>query len=66
MSTETKITCPNCGQEIDVNSVISHNLEEEFKKKYRGADPRERLVEDHNLIVEALSTYLGVAAPTLP
>jgi hypothetical protein len=34
MSNETKITCPNCGQEIDVNSVISHNLEEEFKKKY--------------------------------
>ncbi len=34
MSQETKITCPNCGQEIDVNSVISHNLEEEFKKKY--------------------------------
>jgi len=34
MSKETKITCPNCGQEIDVNSVISHNLEEEFKKKY--------------------------------
>ena len=34
MSNETKITCPNCGQEIDVNSVITHNLEEEFKKKY--------------------------------
>lgn len=34
MSNETKITCPNCGQEIDVNSVIAHNLEEEFKKKY--------------------------------
>ncbi len=34
MSNETKITCPNCGQEIDVNNVISHNLEEEFKKKY--------------------------------
>jgi len=34
MSNQTKITCPNCGQEIDVNSVISHSLEEEFKKKY--------------------------------
>ncbi|MEN9696743.1 MAG: hypothetical protein RLZ56_164 [Bacteroidota bacterium] len=34
MSNETKITCPNCGQEIDVNNVIAHNLEEEFKKKY--------------------------------
>jgi hypothetical protein len=34
MANETKISCPNCGQTIDVNNVIAHQLEEEFKKKY--------------------------------
>jgi hypothetical protein len=30
----TKITCPKCGTDIDVNSILSHQLEEEFKQKY--------------------------------
>jgi hypothetical protein len=34
MKNETKISCPNCGQEIDVNNVITHQLEEKYKKKY--------------------------------
>ena len=34
MTNETKINCPNCGQEIDVNNVIAHQLDEEYKKKY--------------------------------
>ena len=34
MTNETKISCPNCGYEIDVNNVIAHQLDEEYKKKY--------------------------------
>lgn len=34
MINETKINCPNCGQEIDVNNVIAHQLDDEYKKKY--------------------------------
>ncbi len=34
MSNETKIVCPNCGHEIDVNNVIAHQLDDEYKKKY--------------------------------
>lgn len=34
MTNETKINCPNCGQQIDVNNVIAHQLDEEYKKKY--------------------------------
>lgn len=34
MQNETKIKCPNCNTAIDVQDVISHQLEEEFKKKY--------------------------------
>lgn len=26
MSKKTKITCPNCGMEIDVQDIISHKL----------------------------------------
>jgi hypothetical protein len=37
MQKENKIICPNCGQEIDIEDVISHQLESkynsEFKKK---------------------------------
>lgn len=35
MSNESKITCPNCGEIIDVNHVIAHQLEEEIKLKYQ-------------------------------
>lgn len=34
MQDETKIKCPNCGTAIDVQDVLSHQLEEDFKKKY--------------------------------
>lgn len=34
MQNETKIKCPNCGTAIDVQDVLSHQLEEDFKKKY--------------------------------
>jgi hypothetical protein len=31
---DSKINCPNCGTAIDVNDILSHQLEEELKKKY--------------------------------
>lgn len=34
MEQETKIVCPNCGTEINVNEVLSHQLEDDLKKKY--------------------------------
>lgn len=30
----TQVKCPNCGTAIDVQNVLSHQLEEDFKKKY--------------------------------
>ncbi|HPQ45257.1 MAG TPA: DUF2130 domain-containing protein [Syntrophales bacterium] len=29
-----KITCPNCGHQIDVNDILYHQVEEELRKKY--------------------------------
>ncbi len=34
MEKETKIECPNCGTEINVNEILSHQLEDDLKKKY--------------------------------
>lgn len=33
MSTEASIKCPNCGTQIDVNEILYHQLENEFKQK---------------------------------
>ena len=34
MKNESKIKCPNCHTEIDVQDVLAHQLEAEFKKSY--------------------------------
>ncbi len=34
MEKETKIACPNCGTEIDVNNILYHQLESDLNKKY--------------------------------
>lgn len=34
MSNDNQIKCPNCGTSIDVQNILSHQLEEELKKKY--------------------------------
>jgi len=34
MDNNNKIICPHCGTAIDVNDVLSHQLEEQYKKKY--------------------------------
>ena len=31
---ESRIDCPNCGQEIDVNDILTHQVEERIKKSY--------------------------------
>lgn len=33
MNNQTKITCPNCGNEIDVKEILYHQLEDDLKKK---------------------------------
>lgn len=34
MNNQTKISCPNCGTEIDVQDILSHQLEEDLQKKF--------------------------------
>lgn len=32
---KSKIQCPNCKKEIDVNEILHHQVEEDFKKEYQ-------------------------------
>ncbi|MHA2040170.1 MAG: DUF2130 domain-containing protein [Promethearchaeota archaeon] len=38
----TKINCPNCGHEIDVNELLYHQLEDEVHKKYEDKLAKEK------------------------
>ncbi|MCG8573986.1 MAG: DUF2130 domain-containing protein [Flavobacteriales bacterium] len=42
MNKQTEISCPNCGESIDVNDVLTHQLEDELKKKYNHRLAEER------------------------
>jgi hypothetical protein len=43
MQKESKIKCPNCGTEIDVQNVLSHQLEEDIKRSYNAQLAEEKL-----------------------
>ncbi|MCP4456797.1 MAG: DUF2130 domain-containing protein [Cytophagales bacterium] len=42
MSNQTKISCPNCGTSIDVQDILSHQLEDEIKQKYQSQIAEEK------------------------
>ncbi len=42
MSNNNRIKCPNCGTSIDVQDVLTHQLEDEIQKKYAGQLEQEK------------------------
>jgi len=42
MSTETKIECPNCHTQIDVNSILYKQMQTELQAKFNLELERER------------------------
>ncbi len=52
MKKQTQITCPSCGTEIDVQDIISHQLEEDLKKEYNAkfADEKKRFETQEALL----------------
>lgn len=47
MSSSSQITCPNCKTPIDVNDVLSHQLEEQIRLKYQAENVRaQKLLEE--------------------
>ncbi|ADV51203.1 Protein of unknown function DUF2130 [Cellulophaga algicola DSM 14237] len=47
MNNETQIKCPNCGTSIDVQDILSHQLEEEIKQKYQSQIAEEKRKYQH-------------------
>jgi hypothetical protein len=42
MENKTQIKCPNCGTSIDVQDILSHQLEDEIKQKYQSQIAEEK------------------------
>jgi hypothetical protein len=42
MKESTQIKCPNCGTSIDVQDILSHQLEDEIKQKYQAQIAEEK------------------------
>lgn len=49
MERETKIECPKCGTEINVNEILYHQLEDDFKKRYTAQLAEEKKKYDAEL-----------------
>lgn len=52
---KSKINCPNCGTEIDVQDILSHQLEEEIKQRFQqeSAEMRRKVTEEQEALVKA-------------
>lgn len=42
MKDSTQINCPNCGESINVQNVLAHQLEDEIKRKYQSQITEEK------------------------
>jgi hypothetical protein len=49
MERETKIVCPNCGTEININEIVYHQLEDDLKKQYAAKLVEEKQKYDKEL-----------------
>ncbi|MDP2722661.1 MAG: DUF2130 domain-containing protein [Bacteroidales bacterium] len=59
MQNQSKITCPNCGNQIDVQDALSHQLEEEIKKEYtvRLAKEREAYEQQARILADEKAAF---------
>ena len=63
---ESRIECPNCGQQIDVNDLLYHQLESEIKKDYNAKlalqekqfSTRQKAIEDAQRAIDKAKTEL--------
>lgn len=53
MSNDRQIKCPNCGESIDVQDILAHQLEDELKQKYEAQLAKEK--EKYSKDIESLN-----------
>ncbi len=59
MKNETQIKCPNCGTSIDVQDILSHQLEDELKKKFNTqlAEEKRKFDKEHEILNKAKEEF---------
>jgi hypothetical protein len=59
MTKETQIKCPNCGTSIDVQDILSHQLEDELKKKFNAqlTEEKKKFEKEHEVLAKAKEEY---------
>jgi hypothetical protein len=59
MSNDNQIKCPNCGTSIDVQNILSHQLEEELKKKYNAqlTEEKKKYEKESELLAQAKEAF---------
>jgi len=59
MKNQTQINCPNCGESVDVQDILAHQLEEEFKQKYQSqlATEKKKYEEQEQNLKEAKEEF---------
>jgi hypothetical protein len=59
MTKETQIKCPNCGTSIDVQDILSHQLEDELKKKFNAqlTEEKKKFEKEHEILAKATEEF---------
>ncbi|QEC53846.1 DUF2130 domain-containing protein [Anseongella ginsenosidimutans] len=59
MTNTTQIKCPNCGTSVDVQDILSHQLEEEIRQKYQAqlASEKKRFEQEQEKLNEAKEAF---------
>ncbi|PWL32135.1 DUF2130 domain-containing protein [uncultured Roseivirga sp.] len=59
MSNNNQINCPNCGTAIDVQDILSHQLEEEIKQKYQAElnTAQQKFKAEQDLLAKAQADF---------
>lgn len=59
MTKETQIKCPNCGTTIDVQDILSHQLEDALKKKFNAqlTEEKKKFEKEHETLAKAKEEF---------
>ena len=57
---DTQIKCPNCNTFIDVNNILSHQLEDELQKKYQAllSEEKKKFDKEHTALAKEKEEFV--------
>ncbi len=59
MNSTSRIKCPNCGHDIDVQDILAHQLEDEIRLRYQAqwAEEQKKIADDAARLVQAREQF---------